>query len=106
MPATRERPRRLFEPKIAIKDRPHDAATLRQVANFFLDQNRPNQAAPLVAQLLKPETRASAADVAWANRSMMMLQASPAMVSRPEKAEQALKLRRTGPSSPTPTIST
>ena len=32
--------------RAAIKDRPHDAATLRLAASFFLDQNRPDRAAP------------------------------------------------------------
>ena len=74
----------------AIKDRPHDAATLRLAANFFLDQNRPDQAATLVAELFKPETNASSADVAWAKRARMMLGLADGLT--PERLEQALRL--------------
>ena len=74
----------------AIKDRPHDAATLRLAASFFLDQNYPDRAAPLVAELFKPETRASQADVAWAKRSEMMLDFADGV--KPEQVEHALRL--------------
>src|SRR5208337_2455013 len=74
----------------AIKDRPHDAATLRLAASFFLDQNYPDRAAPLVAELFKPETKASRADVAWAKRSEMMLNFANGV--KPEQVQQALRL--------------
>ena len=76
--------------RAAIKDRPHDAATLRLAASFFLDQNYPDRAAPLVAELFKPETRASQADVAWAKRSEMMLGFAAGV--KPEQVEHALRL--------------
>ncbi|MGA7499844.1 MAG: tetratricopeptide repeat protein [Isosphaeraceae bacterium] len=75
--------------RAAIKDRPHDAATLRLAASFFLDQNYPDRAAPLVAELFKPETKASQADVAWAKRSEMMLGFAAGV--KPEQVEQALR---------------
>ena len=74
----------------AVKDRPHDAATLRLAASFFLDQNYPDRAAPLVAELFKPETRASRADIAWAKRSNMMVNLAGGL--KPELVEQALRL--------------
>src|SRR5271157_4515729 len=73
-----------------IKNRPHDAATLRLSANFYLDQNRLDKAGPLLAELLKPETGASQADVAWAKRSEMMLDFAAGV--KPEQFEQALRL--------------
>jgi tetratricopeptide (TPR) repeat protein len=76
--------------RAAIKERPHDAATLRLAASFFLDQNYPDQAAPLVAEMLKPETKASQPDVAWAKRSRLMLDLGAGVT--PEQVEQALRL--------------
>ncbi len=73
-----------------IKSRPHDAATLRLAANFYLDQNRLDKAGPLLAELLKPETAASRADVAWAKRAEGMLGLASGVT--PELIEQALKL--------------
>ncbi len=72
-----------------VKDRPHDAETLRLAASFFLDQNDPDRAAPLVAELLKPETRTSQADLAWAKRTRMMLNFAGGF--SPEQVDQALK---------------
>ncbi len=74
----------------AIKDRPHDAATLRLAASFFLDQNYPDRAAPLIAELFKPETMASQADLAWAKRSQMLLGFAAGLT--PEHLGQALTL--------------
>ncbi len=74
----------------AIKEQPHDGATLRLAANFFLEQNRVEQAAPLAAELLKPESNASQADVAWAKRTKMMLSFAEGI--KPEQVEQALRL--------------
>ncbi len=74
----------------ALKDRPHDPATVRLAANFFLAQNLPDRAVPLVAQLFKPETKASPADVTWAKRSQMMLELAHG--ASPERIEQAFRI--------------
>ncbi|MFI5457357.1 MAG: tetratricopeptide repeat protein [Isosphaerales bacterium] len=74
----------------ALKARPGDAATLRLAANFFLDQNRPDQAGPLVAELLKPAIGASKADMAWARRAQYMLGFASGV--KPEQVEQTLGL--------------
>jgi len=73
-----------------IKNRPHDAATLRLSANIYLDQNRLEKAGPSLAELLKPETGASQADVAWAKRAVGMLSLASGVT--PELVERALKL--------------
>ena len=74
----------------AVKDRPRDAATLRLAASFFLDENRPDRAASLIDELLKPETRASQVDIAWATRTQMMLGFANGVT--PERIEQAMRL--------------
>jgi tetratricopeptide (TPR) repeat protein len=73
-----------------IKSRPHDAGTLRLAANFYLDQNRLDKVGPLLAELLKPETAASRADVAWAKRAEGMLGLASGVT--PELIEQTLML--------------
>jgi tetratricopeptide (TPR) repeat protein len=55
--------------RAAVAAAPNDPATLRPAAGFYADQRRPEQAAPLLAKLVDPKTGASAADVAWANRT-------------------------------------
>ena len=76
--------------RAAIKDRPHDAATLQLAASFFLDENHPERATAMVAELLKPETRASHTDVAWAKRSKMMLSFADDVT--PEQVEKVLSV--------------
>jgi tetratricopeptide (TPR) repeat protein len=57
----------LFRAALAAK--PNDPAVLRPAASFFLEQNQRDQAQRLLAKLVDLKTGASAADVAWANRT-------------------------------------
>jgi tetratricopeptide (TPR) repeat protein len=53
----------------ALAEKPNDPATLRLAADFYVEQNRHDQALPLLARLVVPKTGALAADVAWAKRT-------------------------------------
>jgi tetratricopeptide (TPR) repeat protein len=57
----------------ALAAHPGDSTTLRLAAGFYLDQQRKDQAQPLLTKLVNPKTGASTADVAWANRARGLL---------------------------------
>jgi tetratricopeptide (TPR) repeat protein len=73
----------------ALAARPNDPAALRAAVDFYVSQGRSELAHALLKQLAAPKTRASAADLAWANRTRIKLLLS---TGRRADQDQALDL--------------
>ena len=76
--------------RAAIKDRPHDAATLRLAGELLPRPELPRPGRAPGRRAVQTGNRASQADLAWAKRSQMMLGFADGV--KPERVEQALRL--------------
>jgi tetratricopeptide (TPR) repeat protein len=58
--------------RAALAARPDDVSVLQAAAAYALRREQPRQAEPPLRKLLAPETRATAAETAWARRSLAL----------------------------------
>ena len=65
---------KLFQSALDLN--PGDAMTLRLAAEYYVKVLKLDKAEPLIAKLLDPKTKASPADVAWANRAVGLIKMS------------------------------
>ena len=72
--ATTRKPRSSF--RRALDLNPDDPVTLRLAAEYYIKVLKLDKAEPLIAKLLDPKTKASPADVAWANRAVGLIKIS------------------------------
>jgi len=73
----------------ALELKPNDVPTLRLAAEFYVKVLKLDRAAPLIEKIIDPKTKATPADVAWANRARALLKMQS---GDPQQIDQALAM--------------